>query len=895
MTLQLCRRDRWARALAVTASLWLALAQPSLASQATLVTPGPPLPMTGLATFLNSALLSIGSCNSGNSAPANGTGAAAFAGECWINTTANPWVFSYTADAVHWSEFGTLNTATFAWVSYSNGFSVGLGGNLSTAGALTQAGAFAATLTFTNTTNATFPAGTHTLTALDVVETWTGAQSFTDGTLILLGASSGSSTLKAPSTGGGTATLFPGTDTIAGVAATQTLTNKTIASTTDTLGGVTMILTGSDATGDTYYRNSAGALTRLPAGSNGQVKELVSGLPAWVTLTISSISGWGTGVATALGDGTNTAGGVVAPSAALTLNGIVYGGGSGSSPGSTAAGTNGQLFLGVTSGAPQWGTMSQDCSITNAGVVTCLKTNNVAFGTLATANPAAPPALGGTTPAAGSFSSLTDTGVSGSTQCIQANSSGALSGTGSGCGSGGSSAWSNTRLAKTSAYTTVSGDCGDTLALGGAAYFPATFDAPSGYTAICAFLVENEDPLAAKLIMPQFATSATSITVGSGSKVFTTASGLTFSSILRYRAYSLANHANFVSGTASYSGTTLTLTVDLTGGSGTFTDWQIAPEIFLWPGQSQLVYNQNNVWLIGDPGKRWKAPVNTTLYLDVINGHDYNDCLASARACLTGNWAVRTIVKDYFDFTGQTNFNPSNLTGVANVVIQLADNETSAGACTSCYTGFHLDFTPVGSEGRASIVIRGNTTTPQNTIISDAVLPASVEAYSGGLNVELDSVQLGQSSCAATPKAAIGASANDHGHIFFIRGVVLGCTTSGQANAGTGGLVQASNGFSIAGGGGWLAEAQDAGSEVNFTGQVITCIGSPAYSNQTVFASRAAAVNLQSVTWTGCGTVTGTRFFVNQASSISTSTGNVNTIPGNAAGSASTTTYGGYD
>jgi hypothetical protein len=79
------------------------------------------LPMTSLASFLNSAFLSIGSCNSGNSAPANGTGSAAFAGECWINTTSNPWVFSYTADGTHWSEFGTLNTSTFVWMSYGNG------------------------------------------------------------------------------------------------------------------------------------------------------------------------------------------------------------------------------------------------------------------------------------------------------------------------------------------------------------------------------------------------------------------------------------------------------------------------------------------------------------------------------------------------------------------------------------------------------------------------------------------------------------------------------------------------------------------------------------------------------------------------------------------------------
>lgn len=51
---------------------------------------------------------------------------------------------------------------------------------------------------------------------------------------------------------------------------TNMLTNKTIASTTDILGGVTMTL-GSDATGDIYYRNSSGVLTRLAIGASTTV------------------------------------------------------------------------------------------------------------------------------------------------------------------------------------------------------------------------------------------------------------------------------------------------------------------------------------------------------------------------------------------------------------------------------------------------------------------------------------------------------------------------------------------------------------------------------------------------------------------------------------------------
>lgn len=73
----------------------------------------------------------------------------------------------------------------------------------------------------------TLPNASDTLAALGQIQTWTGAQSFNDGKLILLGSSSGSATVKAPATGGGTATLFQGSDTIVGTSVSQTLTNKT--------------------------------------------------------------------------------------------------------------------------------------------------------------------------------------------------------------------------------------------------------------------------------------------------------------------------------------------------------------------------------------------------------------------------------------------------------------------------------------------------------------------------------------------------------------------------------------------------------------------------------------------------------------------------------------------
>jgi hypothetical protein len=62
--------------------------------------------------------------------------------------------------------------------------------------------------------------------------------------------------------------------------ATQTLTNKTFTSTTNILGGVTMSL-GSDGTGDMYFRNASGFLTRLGIGSTGQCLIVSGGVPTW--------------------------------------------------------------------------------------------------------------------------------------------------------------------------------------------------------------------------------------------------------------------------------------------------------------------------------------------------------------------------------------------------------------------------------------------------------------------------------------------------------------------------------------------------------------------------------------------------------------------------------------
>jgi hypothetical protein len=97
----------------------------------------------------------------------------------------------------------------------------------------------------------------------------------------------------------------------------------------------------------------------------------------------------------------------------------------------------------------------------------------IGLGTFATANAATPPAIGGTTPAAGTFSSLKDTGVTGLTQCLHVDTTGAVTGTGSDCGSGGSTAFSGLTSGTNTAMAGVVGT-GASLATSGTGTIAAT-------------------------------------------------------------------------------------------------------------------------------------------------------------------------------------------------------------------------------------------------------------------------------------------------------------------------------------------------------------------------------------------------------------------------------------
>ena len=109
--------------------------------------------------------------------------------------------------------------------------------------------------------------------------------------------------------------------------------------------------------------------------------------------------------------------------------------------------------------------------LVSAGVIsvgTIPYTSVSGLGTFATQNYATPPAIGGTIPAAGAFSSLTDTGAASSAglNCLQINNVGVISNTGSVCGAGGG----GTQLQVNGGAVLVTANLSNTIPAAGTGY-----------------------------------------------------------------------------------------------------------------------------------------------------------------------------------------------------------------------------------------------------------------------------------------------------------------------------------------------------------------------------------------------------------------------------------------
>lgn len=171
------------------------------------------------------------------------------------------------------------------------------------------------------------------------------------------------------------------------------------------------LATVSTSGSDILYGNGSGGLSNVTIGSG-------------LSFSGGTLSATGSSAFSGITTGTNT-------SATMTV-------GTGAEITASGSGIIDATELGgATFAAPG----SIGSSTASAGAFTTLSASSTVSGSGFSAYLASPPAIGGTAAGAGNFTTLGATGtlttdITGSTQCVQANSSGQLSGTGATCGSG---------------------------------------------------------------------------------------------------------------------------------------------------------------------------------------------------------------------------------------------------------------------------------------------------------------------------------------------------------------------------------------------------------------------------------------------------------------------------
>lgn len=290
------------------------------------------------------------------------------------------------------------------------------------------------------------------------------------------------------------------------------------------------------------------------------------------------------------------------------------------------------------------------------------------------------------------------------------------------------------------------------------------------------------------------------------------------------------------------------------------------PSFILWPGQSIIVYSQNNVWRV--LGKaRWKLTASVTLYVDPALGNDSNDGLApGAGATKTMFQAAVVIAMDQWDVDASI---PDQ------VVLQLED-----GTHTS---GLHLPGPLVGGAGNATLVIQGNSSTPANVIVTDT------DNVNGGVAIAMFDGAIAELKNFQIQGGGVG---NDTA--LFVQtnavcrlegGIIFGACAGGPHMQIDGARIICDGNYSIAGSA--LYHVLSSGGIFSAQGKTIDITANLAF---TIFAN---AQTLASQVWGGATinlnthTVTGQRYNSYGLSLIDTFGGGAAFLPGDAGGATS--------
>lgn len=295
------------------------------------------------------------------------------------------------------------------------------------------------------------------------------------------------------------------------------------------------------------------------------------------------------------------------------------------------------------------------------------------------------------------------------------------------------------------------------------------------------------------------ATSTTSLLIGTGTKAFTTQTGLGYTAGQRARASSAANTANFMEGrVASYSGGTLTLTVDVVGGSGTLSDWSI--NVSGSQGIQGIQGDDGIQGIQGVTGASYAATSTTSLAIGTgakasttQTGLAYvsGSRVRMASAANTSNY-MEGICTAYNSGTGAITIDVEIVGGsgtYADWNFSLAGNKGDAGDGFS----FEDDYNAGTTYSLRDVVLDQNSTWIYINVTPGSgnappTLPTAVNAYWKALAVKgtdgsgaVNSVnsqtgdvvlEAGDISVALTPTAYTSASANVEGHLAGINDAI---------------------------------------------------------------------------------------------------------------------------
>ena len=282
-------------------------------------------------------------------------------------------------------------------------------------------------------------------------------------------------------------------------------------------------------------------------------------------------------------------------------------------------------------------------------------------------------------------------------------------------------------------------------------------------------------------------------------------------------------------------------------------------DLWLYPGQTALVFRQDAAWRVLRP-ERWRLAAGVTVHVDSAAGNDANDGLAAGAGGALANFsAARDRVCQQFDFSGHT------------VTLKYADATHSVPIAMGPTHNW---------VGGGQLRIEGNIVTPANCLLSvsnaDAVQiegrkegPVLLRGFRITTTVAGHGIYVGGGAWARL-EGLVEFGSTSYGHIYLARNALLDLAGS----------------YTILGGATIHFTVDQHSVLAVIAPLTITLTGTPVFANQFIRCMESSFAYLPNITF--AGGAAGTRYLAQYNGVIQTNGAGVSYLPGNAAGGTST-------